>query len=80
MSNKGTISYLVDDKIFKSVFTLDNNTVTTINPNDENLLSMKNSMKTISICMVVKCERYGWLTNVSCSYLQSSQFLKTIPC
>ena len=45
MYNKGISSNWVDDKRLKSVFTLDNNTVTIINLKDENLLSIKNSMK-----------------------------------
>ena len=45
MSTNGISSNWVDDKTFKSVFTLDNNTVTIISLKDENPLSIKNSMK-----------------------------------
>ena len=45
MSNKGTNSNWVDDKTFRSVFTLYNNAVTIINPNNKHPLSIKNSMR-----------------------------------
>ena len=44
ISNKVRSSNWVYDQTFKSVFTLDNNTITTINPNDENPSSITNSI------------------------------------